>query len=262
MEKSVRPPAVAGTFYGGDATRLRATVGQMIRSADLHEPAVSPRMLIVPHAGHIYSGPVAAAAFRLLAEQAPNRIGLVGPSHFIGFGGLAAPAHDALATPLGTIPVDPEIDTWVAGGRMQRSELAHQREHSLEVQLPFLQVVLEDFSVAPVLTGDEDPGPSAEIIGLMLDAGLTVIVSSDLSHYHDHETARRLDAVTAGAIVELRHADLDRDSACGRTAVRGALRVAEERGWKCELLDLKTSGDTAGGYDRVVGYGAFVLGPG
>ncbi|MDH5373107.1 MAG: AmmeMemoRadiSam system protein B, partial [Acidimicrobiia bacterium] len=176
------------------------------------------------------------------------------------FDGLASPDHDALATPLGLIASDPLLAHLERDGYVRRSEPAHEREHSLEVQLPFLQVMIPNFTVAAVLTGDDDPGPAARAIATMLDAGLFVVVSSDLSHYHDHRTAGRLDRETARVIVELRESDLGRHSACGRTAVRGALRVAAERGWQCELLDLRTSGDTAGSKDRVVGYGAFVLG--
>jgi hypothetical protein len=261
MEMTVRPPAVAGSFYRGTEDRLRNAVREMLGAARPVEPGISPRIVIVPHAGHIYSGPIAAVAYRLLGRELPTRIGLIGPSHFVSFEGLAAPAHGAMATPLGTIPVDSVVGQLVDGALAHRSEPAHLREHSLEVQLPFLQVVLDDFTVAPLLTGDEDPGPAARAVSTMLDAGLFIVVSSDLSHYHDHETARRLDRVTAQIIVDLRETELDRFSACGRTAVRGALRVASDRGWGCELLDLRTSGDTAGSLDRVVGYGAFALGP-
>jgi len=219
-------------------------------------------MVIVPHAGHIYSGSVAATAYRIMVDRSPNRIALVGPSHFVGFDGLAIPAHDRLATPLGTVAVDELAQDLAEGGLVVRSESAHRREHSLEVQLPFLQVALEEFSAVPLLTGDEHPERAAQVLSLVLEAGLFVVVSSDLSHYQDYETARRLDTITAQAIVERREADLGRRSACGRTAVRAALRVAIERGWRCQLLDLRSSGDTAGPRDRVVGYGAFALGPG
>lgn len=261
MTTSARPPAVAGTFYRGTAPRLRSAVRDFLMSAPEVSPSLSTRMVIVPHAGHIYSGPVAAVAYRIVAAESPTRIALIGPSHFVAFDGLAAPDHDMLATPLGTIPVDPVVEELEKDGLVLRSEPAHRREHSLEVQLPFLQVALDAFTLAPLLTGDEDPGPAAQALSLMLDAGLFVVVSSDLSHYHDHDTASRLDAATAQFIVELRESDLDRYSACGRTAVRAALRVAADRGWNCELLDLRTSGDTAGPRDRVVGYGAFALGP-
>lgn len=260
METTVRPPAVAGTFYRGSEDRLRSAVRQMLQSAPLHRPALEPTMVIVPHAGHIYSGPIAAVAYRIMSLGAPTRIGLIGPSHFVGFPGIASPGHERMATPLGEIVVDGFAAELERRGLATPSEAAHSREHSLEVQLPFLQVALGDLTVLPLLTGDEDPGPAAAAIEAMVDDGMFVVVSSDLSHYHDHETAQGLDASTAAAIVDLREEDLDRFSACGRTAVRGALRVAVRRGWRCEMLDLRTSGDTAGPKDRVVGYGAFAIG--
>ncbi len=261
METTVRAPAVAGSFYRGSPDRLRSAVRQMLQSAPLRETALVPRMIIVPHAGHIYSGPTAAVAYRLLGETAPHRVGLIGPSHFVGFDGVASPGHERVATPLGEVDVDPFVGQLEGRGLAAASRPAHAREHSLEVQLPFLQVALNGFTVLPLLTGNEDPGPAARVIDAMLEEGLFVVVSSDLSHYHDHETAQRLDSATAQAIVDLHEADLDRFSACGRTAVRGALQAAARRGWMCELLDLRTSGDTAGPRDRVVGYGAFVIGP-
>lgn len=261
MKTDARPPAVAGTFYQGGRRRLLSTVEGLLANAPERSPALLPRMLIVPHAGHIYSGPVAAIGYRLLAREAVKRIGLIGPSHYVPFSGLAAPQHSRMETPLGTIDLDPVVDELVQMGFATRSEPAHAREHSLEVQLPFLQVVAPESTVAPLLTGDDDPEPARTAIDSMLAAGLLVVVSSDLSHYQDHETARLLDRRSAEAILELRESDLGRESACGRTAVRGALRVAAERGWMCELLDLRTSGDTAGPRDRVVGYGCFALGP-
>ena len=261
MSMRVRPAAVAVTFYPGSASELGDTVRGMMEEASVTSLSLVPRMVIVPHAGHIYSGSVAAVAYRIIADQPPNRIALMGPSHFVGFDGLAIPAHDRLATPLGTIAVDEFAQDLAEDGLVARSESAHRREHSLEVQLPFLQVALEEFSIVPVLTGDEHPEQAAEVLSLMLEAGLFVVVSSDLSHYQDYETAGRLDAITADAIVELREVDLGRHSVCGRTAVRAALRVAIDRGWRCQLLDLRSSGDTAGPRDRVVGYGAFALGP-
>jgi MEMO1 family protein len=263
MSGGARPAAVAGSFYPAHPITLRSSVERMLADAVDVKPDLDLRALIVPHAGHVYSGPVAASAYRLLgdAPSPPGAVGLIGPSHFAWFEGIALPGHDAVATPLGTIEVDPLAADVVARHLAFTSETAHRTEHSLEVQLPFLQVVLTGFTVLPALTGDEDPSAATGVIDAMLDAGLFVVVSSDLSHYHDHETARRLDAVTARAIVELRPDGLGRDSACGRTAVRAMLGVARRRGWSCARLDLRTSGDTAGPHDRVVGYGAFALGP-
>ena len=257
----MRPPAVAGTFYPGRADRLREEVETMLGEAPVVELGVEPRILIVPHAGYVYSGPVAASAYRLLLGKPPSRIGMVGPSHYVGFQGLAAPEHDFLETPLGMVTVDPVVDQLVTAGMTVRSRSAHRREHSLEVQLPFVQLVAPEATLAPLLSGDDDPSSASRAISALLDASMTVLISSDLSHYLDHESAMKLDAKTAASIVELRESDLGRESACGRTAVRGALLAAAARDWEVELLDLRTSGDTAGPRDRVVGYGAFVIGP-
>lgn len=257
----MRPPAVAGTFYPSRANRLRKDVETMLAEAPVVKPDVEPRILIVPHAGYVYSGTVAATAYGLLLGEPPSRIGMVGPSHYVGFHGLAAPEHDLLETPLGMVTVDPIVDQLVTAGMTVRSRSAHRREHSLEVQLPFVQLVAPDATVAPLLTGDDDPSSAFRAVAALLDASLTVLISSDLSHYLDHESAMKLDAKTAASIAALRESDLGRESACGRTAIRGALLAAAERDWAAELIDLRTSGDTAGPKDRVVGYGAFVIGP-
>lgn len=263
MPPSVRPTAVAGTFYADDPVRLRADVEEMLAASPPATPDLDPRMIIVPHAAHLFSGPVAAAAYRLLqiVRPPPQRVGIIGPSHFVWFDGLAIPEAEAVGTPLGEIPIDATASLLVERGLAARSDAAHAREHCLEVQLPFLQVVVGGLAVVPVLTGDDDPRLAAGAIEAMLAEGLFVVVSSDLSHYLDSDQARRTDGATAAAITGLRAGDLGPGSACGRTAVRGALHVALARAWSCELLDLRNSGDTAGPRDRVVGYGAFALGP-
>ncbi|MFO7547916.1 MAG: AmmeMemoRadiSam system protein B [Acidimicrobiia bacterium] len=263
MSGTVRPAAVAGSFYPAHPISLRSSVRRMLDDAVDVRPDLDVHALIVPHAGHVYSGPVAASAYRLLRESArpPDRIGLIGPSHFASFEGVALPGHDSVATPLGSISVDPVAADLVARHLAFRSEAAHRTEHSLEVQLPFLQVILSGFTVVPILTGGDDPSAALQVIDAMLEAGLFMVVSSDLSHYHDLDTARRLDAITARSILALRPDDLGRESACGRTAMRAMLAVARRSDWRCAQLDLRTSGDTAGSHDRVVGYGAFALGP-
>lgn len=257
----VRPPAVAGTFYPADAARLDADVREMLAAATPAALDIDLRMLIVPHAGYVYSGPVAASAYALLPGRGFRWVVLVGPSHFVRFEGLALPDAARFATPLGEVPVDEELAAAAEAFAHDRAD-AHAREHSLEVQLPFLQTCLEDFAFVPVLTGDDDPEPTAGLLDDVLDIENTlVVVSSDLSHYEDYATAQRLDAATADAIVELRADDVGPASACGRTAIRGALKVAQRRGWACRLIDLRSSGDTTGDRDRVVGYGVFVIGP-
>jgi AmmeMemoRadiSam system protein B len=255
----VRPPAVAGTFYPGSAVELGHTITQLLADSDPPDVDIDAAVLIVPHAGYVYSGPVAATAYRLLAglEPRPRRIVVLGPSHFVRFAGIAAPEADALQTPLGLIAVDATIPEGVT-----QSAAAHATEHSLEVQLPFLQHVLEAFTVLPLLTGDVAPEETAGVLGEALDRhGSLGILSSDLSHYHDYRTALSQDGRTAQAIIGLRPDDIQWDDACGATAIKAALLVGRERGWLCRLLDLRNSGDTAGDRSRVVGYGAFVLGP-
>lgn len=232
----------------------------MLTAATPEPLDIDVRMVIVPHAGYVYSGPVAASAYGLLPDKGFRWVVLAGPSHFVRFRGLALPEADSFATPLGDVSVDEELAAAARPYARRRAD-AHGREHSLEVQLPFLQVALGEFAFVPVLTGDDDPEPTADLLDDVLDIEHTLaVISSDLSHYEDYATAQRLDARTAEAIVELRADDLGGASACGRTAICGALRVAQRRNWVCRLLDLRSSGDTAGDRQRVVGYGAFAIG--
>jgi len=259
---TVRPAAVAGAFYPADPAVLRRTVEDLLGDDPPIRLDGRPRLLIVPHAGYVYSGPVAATAYRLLRGMGDtlDRVVLVGPSHFAGFTGLASTGADALATPLGEVPVDrgsPES----ADAMVRPDPVAHAREHSLEVQLPFLQVALGEFEALALLTGEVEPDAVADVLDEAITGDEVIgIVSSDLSHFLDYEQARRRDTRTAAAITELRPTDLSPEDACGRTAVQAALVLARRRGWTCRLLDLRNSGDTAGSKDRVVGYGAFAIG--
>jgi AmmeMemoRadiSam system protein B len=229
------------------------------RPADLD---IRVRILIVPHAGYVYSGPVAAAAYRLIEQMDDlDRIVMVGPSHYVWFPGLALPGAGALATPLGTVEVDMAAAAEMAvGSLVTEVPAAHEREHSLEVQLPFLQVVAPRVPVVPLLTGDVDPADVAHVVLPLLDEDTLLLVSSDLSHYHDAQTARRLDAETAAAIERLDEHAVTRESACGRTGIQAVIHVARRMGYGCRVLDLRNSSDTAGSPDRVVGYGAFAFG--
>lgn len=261
---TVRATAVAGVFYPADSHELRTYVEDLLTTEPLPEIGIRPAILIVPHAGYVYSGPFAASAYRLLGAtpDPPRRVVLVGPSHFMRFTGVATPGVDALATPLGTVRVDREL---TATAEMLDVVVpipaAHAREHSLEVQLPFLQVALGEFSTLALATGDVASEHVADVLDQTIGPDVIGVVSSDLSHYLDDNTARLRDAGTAEAITRLRPQDLTWDDACGRVAVQGALLVARRRGWNCRLLALGNSADTAGSPDRVVGYGAFVLGP-
>lgn len=263
---SVRPAAVAGTFYPAGADALRVTVDGLLAAEPPVEVDVEPRLLVVPHAGYIYSGPVAATAYGLLRAmpEPPRRVVLVGPSHFVAVRGAATPGVDELETPLGTITVDDEL----IGAAETHPEVvavprAHAQEHSLEVQLPFLQRLHgEQLTVLPLLTGDIAPEAVAAVVDEALDVdGVMAVISTDLSHYLDAASARRRDLATADAVVELRPHDLEWDDACGRAGLQAALLVTRARGWSCRLLDLRNSGDTAGPAEQVVGYGAFVAGP-
>lgn len=258
---SVRSAAVAGMFYPDDPERLAADVRTYIDAADPPEIDFSPHLFIVPHAGYIYSGPTAGYAYRLLRRGSFRRIVLVGPSHYVPFTGLALPGVAAMETPLGLVTVDADGAAAVLQDPIVHNSVgAHRREHSLEVQLPFLQEVAPGTPVIPLLTGAVDPVIAADAIGPLLDEDTLLLVSSDLSHYHGAATARRLDAATAAAIERLDADALDSESACGRTGIQMALLLAKRHGCRVKTLDLRNSSDTAGPVDRVVGYGAFAIG--
>jgi len=259
-----RAPAVAGFFYPADSAKLESAVASYLAAVPSPPSgAPAPKALIVPHAGYVYSGPVAASGYARLAAQRQliRRVVLLGPSHRVPLDGIAASAADAFATPLGAIPVDREaIDAILDLPQVQVFEAAHRDEHSLEVQLPFLQYVLERFSLVPLSVGDAEPEEVAEVIERLWDGPETLfVVSSDLSHYHDYETARRRDAATSRAIEALDFAALDPDSACGRAPARGLLVAAKHHHLSVETVDLRNSGDTAGDKRRVVGYGTYVF---
>jgi hypothetical protein len=255
---------VAGLFYPENPAELTAAVDACLRGAAPPRPgAPAPKALVVPHAGYVYSGPVAASAYARLLPHAGaiRRVVLLGPAHRVFVRGLAAPCADAFATPLGVVPIDrAAVEAVAALAQVEVSDAPHAGEHSLEVQLPFLQRVLRDFTLAPVAVGEASDAEVAEVIERLWGGPETlVLVSSDLSHYHDYSAARRLDAATCAAIEALAPGALGPDSACGRVPLGGLLRVARVRGLRVETLDLRSSGDTAGGRDRVVGYGAWAF---
>jgi hypothetical protein len=226
--------------------------------------AARPKALIVPHAGYVYSGPIAACAYTRLAGQGDpiRRVVLFGPAHRAPVRGLALPSAQAFATPLGTVDVDRDAAaSALALPQVCRSDAAHALEHSLEVQLPFLQTVLrEEFRIVPFAVGDATPAQVAEVIELLWGGPETLIViSSDMSHYHGYAAAREIDRATANAVLAL-SATLEDGQACGATPINGLLMVARRRGLRPELLDLRNSGDTAGDRSRVVGYASFAFG--
>jgi len=258
----VRPAAVAGRFYPGDARTLATTVDDALaHAAPWSGPA--PKALVVPHAGYVYSGPIAATGYRTLAaaRDTVRRVVLIGPAHYVGVDGLAVSSADAFVTPLGVVPVDAELrDRALALPGVTIDDHAHAPEHSLEVHLPFLQRTLTDFSVLPLVVGRADPGTVAAVLDAVWGGPDTlVVVSSDLSHYLDQRAASARDRATAAAIVDGRGDDITSEEACGAAPVRGLLLAARAHGLHAELLDLRTSADTAGDPTRVVGYGTFVF---
>ena len=249
----VRAPDVAGLFYPGDAKTLRRDIDGFLSNADA-DAGDAPKALIVPHAGYAYSGPVAATGYKLFeaVRDTVRRVVLLGPAHRYPLRGLASHTADSFETPLGRIPVDragvPALDA------------AHKGEHSLEVHLPFLQTLFESFTLVPVLVGEATPDEVADVLDRLWGGDETrIVISSDLSHFHDYDTARKLDAETANAIEELRAADVRPEDACGCRAIAGLLVCAKRRGLRVAAIDLRNSGDTAGPRNEVVGYGSFAV---
>ncbi|HZJ53461.1 MAG TPA: AmmeMemoRadiSam system protein B [Myxococcaceae bacterium] len=260
----MRPPAVAGSFYPRDAALLRESVDGLLSRAEAPVIGGSLRALIAPHAGYVYSGPIAASAYAVLRREStpPRCIVLLGPSHFVPFSGLALPESAALATPLGVVPVDPFATSLPQRlGQVVRSERAHRREHSLEVHLPFLQRVLPaGFTVLPLVVGEARPAEVSEVIELLSDRpGTLVLISTDLSHYLRADEAREMDGRTCGIVVAGEVEKLEPEMACGHHPLAGLMLAARRRQWLTELLDVRNSSDTAGDPDRVVGYAAFAV---
>jgi MEMO1 family protein len=256
----VRPPAAAGLFYASDPDRLRASVAELIGAVEA-SASVAPKALIAPHAGYVYSGSVAAEAFARLraGAHAIKRVVLIGPAHFVPVRGIAAPTVDAFATPLGRIPVDRQALAAIAD-LVVEADAPHAPEHSLEVELPFLQALLPSFALVPLVIGDASTQKVAEVLRRLWGGPETaIVVSSDLSHYHDYDTARRLDAATAATIERGEWQSLGPREACGFLAVAGLIMETNRRGLVPRRLALRNSGDTAGGRERVVGYGAWTV---
>lgn len=264
--EKIRRPAVAGAFYPGDREALSRELVEMLEQTVEDAPAPTfPKLVIVPHAGYIYSGPIAASAYDRLrpARGIVTRAVLLGPAHRVPVRGLALPGATAFDTPLGRIPVDAQAAASLRDlPQIVESRDAHALEHSLEVQLPFLQRVLGDFTLVPLVVGEATADEVAQVIERLWGGPETVIViSSDLSHYRPYDDARRIDGITARAIVGF-DTGISHEQACGATPVAGALIVARQHGLTPQLLDLRNSGDTAGGREQVVGYGSFAFSAG
>ncbi len=257
----IREPAVAGMFYPADAVELRNMVNRFLAAAK--PVAASPKAIIVPHAGYIYSGEVAASAYKALESirDRIKRVVLLGPSHRVAIDGLALSSADCFTTPLGAVPVDKQAAGLLSDlPQVRIFDDAHALEHSLEVQLPFLQQVLDEFALVPLVVGDASAEQVAEVIERLWDGPETLIViSSDLSHYQDYSTAQQLDEATCRAIETLHPEEIGYHDACGRNPVNGLLIAARHHGLKATTVDLRNSGDTAGPRDQVVGYGAWIF---
>jgi AmmeMemoRadiSam system protein B len=263
----IRPPAVAGLFYPHDPQELRAVLDDCsAQAARLATPSAArssmPKALIAPHAGYVYSGPIAASAYGALDDAAHRieRVVLIGPSHFVRFSGLAVSRASAFETPLGAVPVDDSMRREILRlPHVMAADFPHAREHSLEAQLPFLQVLLGEFRMLPIATGEATAREVATALECIWgDEETLIIVSTDLSHHLRYETARGVDAATAQAILAC-STELNGEQACGCVGINGLMQVAAERALEVRLLDLRNSGDTTAERSRVVGYGAFAL---
>jgi MEMO1 family protein len=258
----VRPPGVAGLFYTENPQRLRAEVAELLAGAPAYAGGRA-KALIAPHAGYVYSGQVAATAFAALRDIAKTitRVVLIGPAHYVALRGIAVPTVDAFETPLGRVSVDRSTLALIAGlPFVVEADAPHAPEHALEIELPFLQMLLGPFAVVPLLVGNAEAQAVAEVLRRLWGGAETlVVISSDLSHHHDYDTARRLDAATAAVIECGDWAQLGSNNACGFLPVAGLLVEAARRGLQAQRLALCNSGDVAGPRDPVVGYGAWAF---
>jgi MEMO1 family protein len=266
QDHPVRPPAVAGMFYPSDSVELASLVDRELAAAAAPDDAPPPKAIVAPHAGYIYSGPIAASAYRRLVPRRGlvQRVVVLGPAHSVPLNGLAVPQADEFATPLGPIAVDHELREVALRHRAVRaSDKAHAGEHSVEVQLPFLQRVLgrEGWTLLPIVVGRADQRMVADVLDDLWGGPETLIViSSDLSHYESYEAAQAHDSATAAAIVTGDASSIEVGDACGAHPLRGLLEVARRHDLTVDLIDLRNSGDTAGDRERVVGYGSFLVG--
>ncbi len=265
MKERIRQAAVAGSFYPTDTDELTRVLAQFLVQAEQQQPnhGLTPKAIIVPHAGYIYSGSVAASAYQRLsmAHHKINRVVVLGPSHRVAFHGLASCRASDYITPLGLIPLDStslrQIETLP---QVSVNDAAHIPEHSIEVQLPFLQTVLDEFVLVPLLVGDADETEVAQVLEqLWGDQHTLIVISSDLSHFHNYADAQQRDQHTSRAIETLNPATIGYEDACGRNPINGLLQLAKRYAMHVETVDLRNSGDTAGSRDQVVGYGAYLF---
>lgn len=257
----IKMPAVSGLFYPADKAELRSDLENHLAHAAVPQ-GHRPVALIAPHAGYQYSGDIAGSAYATLWPYADtyHRVIVLAPSHRVAFRGIALSTAAYFRTPLGDVPVDvPALEhIRELPGVIQLDE-AFSREHALEVQLPFLQRVLDDFRLVPLVIGETQDEQVSRVLEALWDDNTLIVVSSDLSHYHDYDFCRRRDAATSAHIEQLEADAISPHDACGAFPLRGLLQTAKRRGWRVQTLDLRNSGDTAGSRDRVVGYGAYAF---
>jgi len=262
-----RPAAVAGLFYPEEANKLEHQVQSLLHQAQ-KKPLASNKnkkaiALIVPHAGYIYSGLTAAYAYQEIIPNADliKRVILLGPSHRVAFDGMAVPDAELFSTPLGNIPLDnSEIQSLINDYQLLLSNQAHEQEHSLEVQLPFLQNILINFQLVPIVVGQSNSSEISSVLSRYLNNPENLIlISTDLSHFSEYSIAQQHDQITSEKIMHFKYNELDYGDACGRLPLSGMLRLAKEKGLSIQQLDIRNSGDTAGDKQRVVGYGAWSI---
>jgi AmmeMemoRadiSam system protein B/AmmeMemoRadiSam system protein A len=258
MGQRVRPSAVAGMFYPSDANELRKAVRVLLKDASGVKVQGKVRALISPHAGYIYSGIVAAAGYKQI-DPSTKTVILLGSSHHVRLRGASMPKATAYETPLGDVHLADISAVFQELPLVEAIPRAHDREHSLEVQLPFLQVMLKDFQIVPILTNNADPGALASALAPHIDDHTLVVASSDLSHYYSYDTAKSLDRICTNAIIGSRFSDMTLCEACGKEAVLTLMHIAKIKGWDSTLIDYRNSGDTAGDKARVVGYASIAF---
>jgi len=255
-----RQPAVSGLFYSAQPERLAYEVDQMLQDAK-PGPNQTVRALVVPHAGYVYSGDIAASAFRCLTPESQYKfILLIGPSHHVAFQGLAVPSHNNFKTPLGRLPLDTKrIARWVDKGLVNYHDLAHQEEHCLEVTLPFLQRAEVEGPLIPVVVGRATPDQVSDLILPALnDPEALTIISTDMSHYHSYEQAKQIDENTHRRLMAGSY-DIHGEEACGYMGLNGLQRALSLTGYRMHLLQQANSGDSAGDKQCVVGYAAYAI---
>jgi len=261
--RAVRPPAMAGQFYPADPGELRQLIADYLDSWPPMNSCKPGNALIAPHAGYIYSGRVAAAAYAAIARSGSkfNKVVLIGPAHTRRVRGLALSSADAFRTPLGVVPLSADDHaSLLQQSTISIDDRAHDAEHSLEVHLPFLQTVGKDFALVPMVVGDASPVEVQDALEPFWDEPDTlIVVSTDLSHFHDYADAKRLDALTVERIVGLDYQHIHAENACGYRPVNGLLRLLQEKSRRLSVLATANSGDSAGPRDRVVGYGSFIV---